>query len=369
MDNNTFSQINDLISQHENVGVATGSNPSLDTMGASLGLFLSLKQIGKNVSVASPTLPNVGISSLVGIDEVRSEFAGEGGDLVVSFPYQEGAIEKVSYNLDEQDGFLNIIVKAGEQGLQFDEQDVRFKRSGALPTLLFVIGTKSLQDLGSLYDPEALKDTTIVNIDNKQSNQSFGDIALVSQEFSSVSEQVGHFLLNLDLPLDADIAQDLLSGISFATNNFQDAGTSAVAFEMAGMLMRRGAQRPQLASDNNQQNQEAGSNLVRLREQRQQHQQQRQQTQPKQVPRPPRPQQNQGAQNQSFQAHGSQNQDRSNYIREQLQRMQQKRQQQAQKDQSKQPEKVQEKTEVVDEKDAPDDWLQPKVYKGSTQVS
>ncbi|MGH7246203.1 MAG: hypothetical protein ACREGI_04705, partial [Candidatus Levyibacteriota bacterium] len=84
-----------------------------------------------------------------------------------------------------------------------------------------------------------------VNIDNKADNQGFGDIAVVSTKFSSVSEQIADFLTLLEpqIELDVDTSQNLLNGISFATNDFQSPVTSYLAFEMSGILMKKGAQR------------------------------------------------------------------------------------------------------------------------------
>ena len=104
------------------MAVIVKPNPSLDEMAAGLGMYLVLKQMGKNISIACPTDPIVAVSSLVGIDQVQKSLGGEGGDLTVSFPYQEGEIEKVSYTLDN--GQLNIVVKAGEKGLSFQQKDV-----------------------------------------------------------------------------------------------------------------------------------------------------------------------------------------------------------------------------------------------------
>jgi len=243
MNNETAQRLKDLITQNSSIGILVGRNPNMDQMGAALGLYLTLKNLGKNVSVASPATPLVEVSSLVGIDKVKKALeGGEGGDLIVSFPYKEGEIEKVSYTLES--GYLNIIVKPGELGLSFDQRDVEYKHGGgAAPTLIFVIGTSRLVDLGNLFNPEAMKGTTVVNIDNKQDNQSFGDVVLVSNRFSSVSEQVTHLIITLGYNIDQDSAQNLLSGISSATGNFQKANTSPVAFEMAAALMKKGAVR------------------------------------------------------------------------------------------------------------------------------
>ena len=241
MDSQTLQRVKDLLFQNDAVGIFVGQDPILDTMAAALSLYLSLSKTSKKISIASPTSPIVELSSLVGIDKVKNNLDGANGDLTVSFPYREGEIEKVSYTLE--DGFLNIIVKAGDDGISFSEKEIIYKRGGGFPKLIFVIGTPRLSDLGRLFDAAGLKDTTIINIDNKQENQGFGDVVLVSPSFSSVSEQMATFLSSLNFDIDVDIAQNLLSGILQATDNFQNSKTSPLAFEMAGLLMKKGARR------------------------------------------------------------------------------------------------------------------------------
>lgn len=246
MDNNVSQQLKDLISKNQTVGIAVGKNPGIDEMAAALSLFFALKNDGKNVNIVCPTEPLVEHSRLVGIDKVQKDFELQGGDMTVSFPYQEGEIEKISYTLEN--GSLNIIVKAGQDGLSFNEKDVVFKRSEGYPTLLFVIGTSRLSDLDGIYDAQALKDTTVVNIDNKSDNQGYGDISIVTPNNSSISEKVTDLMLSMGLNIDIDIAQNLLTGIEKATNNFQSSRTSPLAFEMTGELIRKGAVR---SADNN----------------------------------------------------------------------------------------------------------------------
>lgn len=241
MDNPTFQKIRDLISQNNIIGIAVGQNPSLDTMAGALSLFLGLEKTGKTATIALASEPLVEISNLVGINKVKTNLDGTEGDLIVSFPYKEGEIEKVSYTLE--DGFLNIVVKAGQAGLNFQQDQIKYKRGGGFPKLLFIIGTPRLSDLGKLFNAEGLKDTTVVNIDNKSDNQGFGDVVLVSPQFSSVSEQITSLMSALPLDIDIDVAQNLLSGIAFATENFQSPKATSVAFEMAALLMKKGAQR------------------------------------------------------------------------------------------------------------------------------
>lgn len=331
MDNATLQRVKDLLAKNDKIGIIIAKDPNIDQMGAGLALYLSLRQLNKSVSIASPSEPVVGISSLVGIDKVKTALEGDGGDLIVSFPYREGEIEKVSYTLE--DGYLNIVVKASEEGLSFQENDVRFKRLGGIPTLLFIIGTQRLSDLGSLFDPDTLKNTTVVNIDNQSDNQGFGDVVLVSPRYSSVSEQIGSLLQSLDLSLDIDAAQNLLSGISFATNNFQDQKTSYLAFEMAALLLKKGARRMGATKEYSKQEES--------------------QFMPYNQPLP----QQQPQQERFNREKGKQRwEDRQQQV--QSQRSQQ--QPQRPKQQLQQEEKTDQET--------PPDWLAPKVYKSSTLV-
>jgi len=241
MENSSFKQIREALEKCKSIGVLTPKDPTLDTMAAALGLYLSLLGTGKEVLIATPSDPLVEVSSLVGIDKVKTSLEGGKGDLVVSFPYQEGTIEKVSYTLEND--FLNIIIKAGEAGLSFNEQDIQYSKGQIAPELLFIVGAEKISDLGKLFNPAELKGTTVVNVNNKASEHSFGDIHVVSARFSSVSEAVGNIILSLGLKIDADIAQNLMAGISQATDNFQNQITSPLAFELAGVLLRNGAVR------------------------------------------------------------------------------------------------------------------------------
>jgi hypothetical protein len=357
MDNQALQQIKDTIASAQLVSIAVSQNPNIDQMASALALYITLSSLGKKVTVVSPTEPIVELSSLVGIDKVKSSNEGSGGDLVVSFPYREGEIEKVSYTID--DGQLNIVVKAGANGLTFSEQDVLFKRGADKPELLLTVGVQRLSDIEGLFPPDSLKDVTIINIDNSNQNEGFGAMVLVSPKFSSLSEQVADLMLNLGYEIDVDGSQNLLSGIMTATNNFQNPNTSYLAFEIASILMKRGAvrsTRPNVPQSTQKQFQP--QSRPQQSQPRQQQQVQPQQNQPRQDDRQDRRDairealrsQSQNRQDQS------RREDRNNQPRQQQQMPSQQVQQQSQQESSTPSQKP------------PSDWLTPKVYKGSTNV-
>ncbi|HVZ58368.1 MAG TPA: hypothetical protein VG935_01285 [Patescibacteria group bacterium] len=345
MDNNALQKIRETLTNSQNVTFVVSKNPTLDQMAACLSLALSLEAQGKKVAVLSPTEPIVEISSLVGIDRVRTSNEGSGGDLVVSFPYREGEIEKVSYTID--DGALNIVVKAGEAGLTFSEKDVTFKRSSGKPDLIVSVGVTRLNEVEAFFTPEDLDQVTVINIDNTNENEGYGAMVLVSAKFSSLSEQVADLLLNLGFDIDIDAAQNMLSGITAATDNFQKPNTSYLAFEIAAILMKRGANRGRETAPRRQ---PLPSSQMGPQLNRSQHQ-------------PNQPQQQQNRR--------EDRQDRRDAIRDALRTQTQMRHDTPRPDQSRDdrpaaaPQAPQNKNS---EQKPPSDWLTPKVYKGSTNV-
>lgn len=303
MENIAFRQLKEVVDKSNSIGIVVGKDPSIDQMAAALALYLSFTQSGKNVSIASASQPTVELSSLVGINKVKNNLSTAGGDLVVSFPYKEGEIDKVSYTLENN--FLNIIVKAGAQGLSFSERDIQFTKPTGAVELLFVVGTPRLSDLGPLYDVAGLKNATVVNLDCSSENQGFGDIVLVSPKLSSASEIVANVLYSLNFQVNQDIAQNLLNGISSATENFQSSNTSSMAFEMVGNLLKSGATRGGIQS-------------------------------------------------------------RSHFFRESIQPKQEEKQTQFEQAQNQVQTQQINQQEEKKEENPPEDWLTPKIYKGST---
>lgn len=343
----TMQKLKEALSSSKNIGIAVAQAPSLDEMAAALSLYLLLKNANKKVSIASSSNPIVEISNLVGINQVQSVLGGSAdGDLIVSFPYADGEIEKVSYTLDEQKGFLNIIVKAGENGLSFTEKDINYTRGSGDIDLLIVIGAAQLADLGEVVPADKLQGVKIVNIDIKPHNQKFGDVILVAPNRSSVSEHIADITLSLGFQFDQDVAQNLFSGLMSATENFQHPMTSPLAFEIAGVLMKKGARRHVAAPHT--QLPGTPDSLGGLEARQQQNV----------AAQTPAPVQNPSPMNRPV-AHSNQQQ-------AQPRQQQSKPVQQAGQHVVGQQQQQPMKNGQDDQNQAPVDWLSPKVYKGSS---
>lgn len=261
MEQEDFVQLQTLLGPAQNILILTGGNPTLDSFGASLALYLVFSRLGKTVTVACPETPTVGLSNLVGIDKVQSELSGQ--NLVVSFPYIEGSVEKVSYNIDGDRFNLIIQPRSGTQ--PFSPQAVKFSHGGATADLIIVLNALDLKDLGSLYEREKdLYDRVpLVTIDHHPENKHYGKVNFVNPYASSTSEIVGLLLTKLGIDYDPDTAHNLLTGIDFATQNFSSPATSPEAFEVAATCLKAGARRISGAFSTPEEKGEGASKMIK----------------------------------------------------------------------------------------------------------
>lgn len=238
MFNAQITKVNDLVSQAQSVAIVVDSDhATFDSMAAALALSLSLEKAKKKATVFSKTPPTVGLSSLVGINKVRQDSMQTGGSgLVISLPYKQGAIEKISYDIVGDK--INLTVVPGPSGLDFTTEDITYQTPSETIDAIIAIGVAA--EGGLSFD---MQEAPLMNIDHNPANTGYGTVALVDERSSSNCELVAKILRELNLPIDADIAQNLLSGIIEKTDNFQDEHTSASAFELAGFLIQQGAVR------------------------------------------------------------------------------------------------------------------------------
>lgn len=324
--------------QNNTIGILLGERMNLDTAGAALGLYLSLKETGKNPQIISVKEPIVEIANLVGIDKVKKSFSGNSNRVVVSLPYNKGEIGKVSYK-EENDRINFYLTAAGGRSItSYDTNDINLIWDGSMPDAIFVFGVNNPAQIASYMNSN--NPVKIINVDN--AGESFGDISIVNNAFSSVSEVVTKIIKELRLPISIDIAQNLLDGVLYGTRNFTKPNTSPYAFESAGILMQAGAVRV----DNRNsgwgmfnQNKPSHQNQSRNNQNRNQN----------------RPQQNQNIQvnqnlNRAEEAQGVVSKQADNNLPVE----------------PNEPEAVQ--NQPADNQDIPDDWLMPKVFKGSQDI-
>lgn len=226
------------IQEINSVLITFAATPNQDSIAAALAFYLSLKSSGKKVVVAASQPVTVRDSHLVALDKVKTDIGGN--NLVITLNVPEDRVDKVTSNTEG--GHLNLIINPREGAEPVTEKDIVFGYSGAVADLILVIGAADLKDVGTLAEKEVelFTKSTIANISNQVG--SFGAINITDPS-SSNSELVTALLKELALPMDVDIANNLMIGIEAGTDNLSSPNMTADTFEALAVLYRTGARR------------------------------------------------------------------------------------------------------------------------------
>lgn len=235
---NTVARISEIVSKGASGVIVIPPNPTIDTQAAAVSLYLGLIKLGKNVSLACSVKPESGV---FGADKIKTQFATGGDSLMISFPYSDGSIDKVDYNI--QGEFFNLIVTPRPGFAKLDPKSVSFSYTGGVVDFIVVVDAPTLNTLGSIYSDNQNQFTgkDIINIDRHLTNSYFGTVNYVNKTASSISELILTMLLQLKVEIDRDMATNLYSGIAAATNNFTSYSVTADTFEHTATLLRAGA--------------------------------------------------------------------------------------------------------------------------------
>lgn len=239
MDNNTLTHIGEIFSKNQSGVIALPSNASLDAVAAATALYLSLTVNTKNVGLACD---NAELKyDLVGINKIHNEIVTTGDNLVISFPYVDGAVDKVDYNIQGEN--FNIVISPQPNFPKLDPQKIKFSYIGGIINFVIVIDAPALSNLGQIYqdNKEQFQGKEIINIDRHLTNSNFGSINYLNKTASSISEMVFQLLKTNRLPINKDIATNLYYGIAAATSNFTSYSTNADTFTTIAELLRIGA--------------------------------------------------------------------------------------------------------------------------------
>lgn len=235
---NSLQRLIEVVQKGVNGAILLPSNASPDSVASGTALYLALHKMGKNVNLVCNSKINL---NLTAIDKIQSQIINSGDNLVISFPYSEGSIDKVDYNIQGEN--FNLIVTPRSGFPKLNSNQVKFSYTGGNLDFIIVIDSPTLNSLGSIYsDNEKLfQGREIINIDRHLTNSFYGTVNYVNKAASSISEMVLKLLQQLGVEMDRDMATNLYAGIAASTNNFTSYSVTADTFENVASLLRLGA--------------------------------------------------------------------------------------------------------------------------------
>ena len=257
---NLLQKTSELLQSAQAGVICLPEKPSDDTIAAATALYMGLTKLGKNVTLACATEIK---SELFASDKVQTSFATSGENLVISFPYSDGSIDRIDYFI--QGNKFNVIVAPGKGYEKLDQKNVSFGYSGGSVDFIITVDAASLRALGSLYEEnkDLFAGKKIVNIGRNLTNTFFGSVNLVYRGITSTSEIVLNILKSLNCELDKEISSNLYQGLSAATQKFASSQVTAETFETAAYLMKQGAGKKEQVKNTNGKQQEAEKKTIR----------------------------------------------------------------------------------------------------------
>lgn len=116
--------------------------------------------------------------------------------------------------------------------------------------LVISLDCSDLERLGHFPQMSDFDDVPLLNVDHHLTNLKFGVVNLVDHHASSTAEIVLRLLEYMEIPLDAELATCLLTGIVSDTRGFSTNNVTARVVEAALRLMKAGASLPRIAHHN-----------------------------------------------------------------------------------------------------------------------
>lgn len=241
-------QIIDLIKRSNKILVLPSAPIDGDSIGSALSLYIILKKLGKEVTVASSeTIPDL-LSFLPKTQVVNPNLISS-KDFIITLDTRKVKIEEIKTESGENK--LNIVISPQEGRLS--EKDISFNEGQEEYELIITVDTADLKQLRKIYEEnmDMFHEVPVINIDHHISNEHYGKVNYVDIMSASATELLLPLFEQMEEVyetelIDEDVATLLLTGIITDTGSFQNSNTTPKAFAHAAQLIAYGARQQEI---------------------------------------------------------------------------------------------------------------------------
>lgn len=245
---NQEQQILEQIKKANNILITFKKTWNGDAVASALAMFLFLKKLDKQVTIAAEKFDGGGgFSFLPAYCEIKYEIDNL-RKFIISLDITNTKVEQIKYKIE--DNALNFII-APKDGF-FTHDDITSRTGGFQFDLIIAVDTPDLESLGRIYDndTEFFYKTPIINIDHHSDNEEYGQINFV--ELTAVA--TGEILFSLfesygrEL-IDENIATCLLAAIITETKSFKTSNVTPKTLLTVSQLISIGARREEIVNN------------------------------------------------------------------------------------------------------------------------
>jgi len=226
-----------LIDSASSVLVVLPTKPYFDQVAAGLSLYLSVHD-RKEAFIFCPSPMTVGFNRLIGINKISTEIGSK--NLTIKFAgYDAANIDKVSYDIDDGEFKLTVVPKSGMAAPQKEQLNVSY--AGVSADLVILVGGANDSHFPILSSDE-LANAKVAHIgtrvlDSKREIMSF------ARPGATTSELIANLIKENGLTIDTDTATNLVMGIEDGSANFTSSEVTPETFETFAHLLRSGGAR------------------------------------------------------------------------------------------------------------------------------
>lgn len=231
-----LQKLKQIIKESQNISILPSPDFRKDSFPASLGLFYSLKKLGKNVNLLAEDYPRK-YDFLV----KKEKFCPSKADFLISIKEARTKLAHLFY--EKTTTGLNLFLKTNGGELKQEDISLEPLDSGGP---LITVGVADFKTTEKFLKEEP---SSLINIDNQLENENYGRINLVTADSPTLSEIAFDFLESIDRQLfDANASNALLYGIVHGTSSFQNLKTNSQTFQKVSFLIERGANLKEITS-------------------------------------------------------------------------------------------------------------------------
>ena len=226
-----------LIDSSSSILIVLPNKPYFDQVAAGLSLYLSIHE-RKDVSIFCPAPMMVGFNRLIGVNKISQELGKK--NLTIKFAnYDAANIDKVGYDIDNGEFKLTVTPKSGF--ISPTKEQIVTDYSGTAADLVILIGgaNESHFPILALSD---LANSKIAHIGTRVL-EAKREVLSFAKPGSTTSELVANLIKENGLNIDTDVATNLVMGIEDGSNNFAGSEVTPETFEIFAFLLRNGGQR------------------------------------------------------------------------------------------------------------------------------
>ncbi|MBI5152793.1 DHH family phosphoesterase [Candidatus Peregrinibacteria bacterium] len=244
----TKKQIVELIKKSGRILIMPSSPADGDSIGSALSLYLILKKLGKETTVAAmDPIPDI-YDFLPAIGAISDKVTAS-KDFIITLDCSKTKIANIKSLIE--DDKTNIVISP--KGGRFSSKNISFNYGPEKYDLVITVDTAAVEQLGHLYEDniDMFNQVPVINIDHHISNEQFGRVNYVDYMASSTTELLIPIIEELEkstgqILLDDDIATLLLAGIITDTGSFQNANTTPKSFDVAAYLVAKGGRQQEI---------------------------------------------------------------------------------------------------------------------------